>query len=456
MRLVRLQFSAMSLLLAASASPSMGAQDDELVSGNAGSRRDQLVKACVQGVHAHQIRLCRKEEKGDSSVFSAPRMDGAALAALVQAHRRILQADADELVNWADRASSSFSAKADLDKLLNADLRLEGRLPVVVAEEAFIELNAPVSSARIKALANVMQVVLEVERDQYVLQEQMDLYERLGLLISPSELGLKDDNDTFLTFGEQVAGKCCEAPYATDAPAWQISLRKLQNWASKRKGLIGPGDYAEELLQRDDIRPLLPRIRSMPPRRFLVIGHSYVHPLHWSSSAKMNEILAAVFEKENPGVVFSALCEGLLDTVKARKRFLPRGLDSQPDFVLFVIDFRGDEGVAALRDMVREFREGGARVACFDQYWPGNAAEGHQRALTMLRDEEGLELIEAWEVLNNHPKREDFLCLDGIHMRPSYHMAMAGEILKHFVNASDPQAQEGQQELGVVGTGERE
>ncbi|MFC1452391.1 SGNH/GDSL hydrolase family protein [Verrucomicrobiota bacterium] len=456
MKLTRLKFSAMSLLLVFASAVIVGEQADKEVSGGSDSRRDRLIEACVQGVHAYQVLLCQKDGKGGASVFSAPGTDAPELTALVQAHRRILQADADGLVNWADGAPSAFSAEPDLKKLLNAGLQLDRSLPVMVAEEAFMALNAQVSSARIKALANVMQLVLEVERDGHALQEQMDLYQKLDLLVSPSELGIKDHNDAFLAFGEQVAGRCRQAPYSTDAAAWQISLRKLQNWVSKRNGLIGPSHYAEKLLQRDDIKPLLPKIRSMPAQRFLVIGHSYVYPLHWSSSAKMNEIVAAVFEKENTEFEFKTLSGGVLDSIKAQERLLAEGLEFRPNFVVFVIDFRGDEGVAALRDMVRGFRDAGARVACFDQYWPGKASEGHQRRLAMLRDEEGLEIIEAWEVLNNHPQRDDFLCLDGIHMRPAYHMAMAGEILKHLVSTLAAQAQEGQQAVGVAGTGQTE
>ncbi|HUW55122.1 MAG TPA: SGNH/GDSL hydrolase family protein [Planctomycetota bacterium] len=416
------------------ATPSEG--ENEVKKQDRLGRRVRLVEACIVGTHAYQVKLHKKSGEGDPAAFGDQGMTDAQLDALVEAQKTLLAAEAGAVKKWVEDGGASPAATA-VKTLLDADLKLDGRLPVNAAADV-LEGKPPGSGTwvRVRALASLLQVCLEVNRDGDVLQEMCRLYEPLGLLVGPSDLGIEDSNRAFLEVGTEIAQRSCDAPVKTTRGAWQIALRKVQNWSIKHRG-VGPAEYADEVLARDDIKPLIPKIRALPPERILFLGHSFTGPDHWSTLAPMNEILRAAFAKLNPAIVVGRMGHGGMSASQARDRFLKDALAWKPDRVFVVVVVGSDADYAAMEEMSRKFKEIGCETACFDTLHPTRTSwvNPSREKLVAAAKASGLVVLEVGDQLAAHPERRDFVCLDGIHMRPSYHKFMAGELLKYLIEA---------------------
>ena len=200
------------------------------------SRREQLVTACIRGTHANQVAWALREKKGDARAFAPGACTPAQLQSAVQAHQHLLSGDADEIEKWIQGAPSRFDPAGDLQRLLALQFRFEDNLPVVLAMDDFRSRGARgATPAQVKALANLLQLVMEVERDGDLVQEQLKLYRKLNLLIGPCDLGYPDDDDALEEVGLRLGGVACEAPYVTREGAWRITLRKQIGRASCRE-----------------------------------------------------------------------------------------------------------------------------------------------------------------------------------------------------------------------------
>ena len=401
-------------------------------------RRVRLVEACIAGTHAYQVKLHKKSGDGDPEAFGDQGMTDAQLDVLVDAQKTLLAADPDEVKKWVADGVSAPQAAAAVKTLSDARLQLDERLPVTVAADV-LEGKPPVTTPdRLLALASLLQVCLEVNRDGTALQEMCRLYLPLGLLVGPSDLGIEDSNRAFLAVGTELARRSCKAPVKTSRAAWQIALRKVQNWSIKHRG-VGPAEYADEVLARADIKPLVDKLKTMPPTRILFLGHSFTGPDHWSTLAPMNEVLRAAFAKLSGAVVVGRMGHGGMSASQARDRFLKDALAWKPDRVFLVIVVRSDADYAALAEMTRTFRDVGCETACFDTLHPTRTSwiNPKREKLVAAAKTSGLVVIAVGDKLAAHPQKRDFVCLDGIHMRPSYHKFMAGELLKHLVSSDE-------------------
>ena len=411
--------------------------ENEVKNQDGHRRRVRLVGALTVGTHAYQIRLHKKSGAGDPACFGDQGMTDMQLEALVDAQKTLLDADAAAVKKWIEGGAPTFEAASALETLLDAKLELDERLPVNVAAEVLAARAPETPKDKVRALASLLQVVLEVNRDGTVLQDMFRLYLPLGLVVAPSELGIADDNRAFLTLGTDLARKCCKAPFKTSRAAWQIALRKIQNWTLKHRG-IGPAEYADEVLARDDIKPLIGKIRTLPAQRILFLGHSFTGPDHWSTLAPMNEILRAVFATLNPAVTVSRMGHGGMSASQARDTFLKDALAWKPDRVIVVVVMRSDADYSAMQEMTRAFKEHACETVCFDTLHPSRTSwvNPSREKLVAAANASGLVVIDVGDKLAAHPLKRDFVCLDGIHMRPSYHKFLAAELLRFLVEAS--------------------
>jgi hypothetical protein len=261
-------------------------------------------------------------------------------------------------------------------------------------------------------------------------------YKPLGLLVGPDDFGVADDDRAFLRLGMEMAGKSCAGPFDTRRGAFQIGLRKIRNWKAKFTRDTA-SESADEVLAREDVRPIVPKLRAMKPQRILVLGHSYTMKMNWATLSPMNEIAAAVFRKLGSGVVFAHMGHGGMNAVAARDKYLKDALAWKPDRVLIVVVLNTDAEIAALDDMARAFKAAGAETIVFDQLHPAAKSWVNPSAAKLAETSEksGLTVLEVGKLLSTHPERSRFVCLDGIHMTPPYHKLMAGELLKYIVGA---------------------
>jgi photosystem II stability/assembly factor-like uncharacterized protein len=400
------------------------------------TRLERLVEANILGTHAFQIALAKKEGKGDPACYSPGPLTNAQLATLETHQASLMKADVKDVRAWAEGRPSTFDPKPDLEPLLAWRITLADKLPVNVFARALAQrTKAP--PAQVRAIANLFQTNLEVERDGDRLQELFAFYAGLGLPVYLGQLGLPGTDEAFLALGRELEGKSCSSPVGTAAADWQIAARKNWNWGEKNLGIRDDKVLAKELLEEADVKTLVPRIRAVPAQRIAVIGHSFTMQLHWSTPGSFVPVVTAIFARENPRVEFRQFQGGGLTSTRAMNRFYADVVAWQPRQVLLVVINRTEEDLDAFRRLGQGLAEAGARVLTFDDvHDPKGTAPGlRERELAIAR-ETGMTVIPVGALLAAAPDRERFLCLDGIHMTEPYHRLMAKQWLAFLAGAA--------------------
>jgi photosystem II stability/assembly factor-like uncharacterized protein len=400
-----------------------------------GSRLDQLVEANVAGVHAFQVKLARAAGKGEAACWASGLSDSA-LDALVAHQGALLAAEPAAVKAWAAGEPSAFDPAKDVEPLLRAALPVSDRLPVNVFT-ADLAARAPGRPrAALRAIANLYQTVLEVERDGDLLQDLFRFYIGLGLPVYVGQLGLPGTDADLLAVGKSLEGRSCASPVGTTAAEWQIAGRKIWNWGEKNQHIRDARVLAGELLAEPEVAALVPRLRALGPQRVAVVGHSFTMDLHWSSPSAFVPIVTALFARENPKVEFRQFAGGGLTSTRAYHRFYEDLRAWKPDTVLLVVLNRTDEDVENFGRLGRGLRAAGAAVYAFDDVHDPDTSEAArlQKEWAVARDA-GITLVEVGRLLAAAPDRARFICLDGIHMTEPYHRLMAKEWLKLLVGA---------------------
>ena len=397
------------------------------------ARLEQLVEANIVAVHAYQMLLARKQHNVDPVCWPANDPKDADLEALV-AHQTSLLSSAAAARAWSLGSPSGFDPAKDLQPLLAAKLPMPRNLPVNVFT-AYLREQAPHHrNEEIRSIANFYQTVLEVERDGDRLQDLYAFYIALGLPVYVGQLGLRGGDDDFLAAGHLLEGRACASPVGLSAANWQIAGRKIWNWGEKNLHVRDAQVLADELLAEPDVRALEPRMKSLPPQRIAVIGHSFTMDLHWASPSAFVPVVTAMFARENSGVQFRQFQGGGLTSSRALKNFYQDALAWRPDMVLLVLLNRTDKDLADLRTMGLGFKAAGARVIMFDDVHDPDSTDPQMRGKEAeVAREVGVEIAKVSPILAASPDRGRFLCLDHIHMTEPYHRLMAKEWLKVIV-----------------------
>jgi hypothetical protein len=398
------------------------------------ARVSQLVEANIVGIHAFQVLLARQTKQGDPACFAPGGLSEAQLTGLVDHQTALLGGDHAVVRAWADGRPSTFDPRKDLEPLLRSGLALSEKLPVSVFTAHHPPTAAGRPPAHVRAIANLYQTALEVERDGDRLQHLFAFYIALGLPVYVGQLGLPGTDADLLAAGSELTGKTCAAPVGTSAAEWQIAGRKIWNWGEKNLHVRDAKVLAGELLAEPEVATLLPRIKALPAQKVAVIGHSFTMDLHWSSPSAFVPIVTAMFARENPKVEFRQFQAGGLTSSRAHLRFYRQALEWKPDKVLLVVMNRTAEDLEAFRAMGQGFAAAGATVYTFDDvHDPDSSAAERVRAEVETARAAGMSVIEVGTLLATAPLRDRFVCLDGIHMTEPYHRLMAREWLKTLV-----------------------
>jgi hypothetical protein len=394
------------------------------------ARLETLVEANVVAVHAYQILLARKEKNMDVSCWQATGLNDKELETLVT-HQTALLSSAAEAKRWALGSPGSFDPTKDLRPLLTAKLSLSPRLPMNVFA-AYLREKAPrFRNEEIRAIANLYQTVLEVERDGDRLQDLFAFYIALGLPVYIGQLGLPGGDADLLAAGRLLEGQACPSPFGLTAAEWQIAGRKIWNWGEKNLHVRDAQVLADELLDEPDIQALRPKMKALPAQRIAVIGHSFTMDLHWSSPSAFVPIVTAMFARENQAVQFRQFQGGGLTSSRAMKNFYKEALDWHPDTVLLVVINRTEQDFADLKTMGMGFKAAGARVVVFDDvHDPDSSDPAKLKRELEIEREAGIETASVSTILAASPDRVRFSCLDHIHMTEPYHRLMAKQWVK--------------------------
>ncbi len=419
---------ALPLLLVASAPKAQQARTSN-------ARLAQLVEANVIAVHAFQVLLAKSSGKGDKTCFSPGNLSDAELSALSDHQASLLKSDLKAIKAWVNGANSTFDPKKDLEPILQSGLTVSEKTPVNVYTN-YLRRNTTANEVQIRAVANLYQTVLEVERDGDRLQEEYAFYIGLGLPVYVGQFNLPGTDADLLAVGRRLEGQSCEAPVGTSAAEWQIAGRKIWNWGEKNLHIRDERVVAAELLKEPEVKRLEPQLRSLPAQRIAVVGHSFTMGLHWSSPSSFVPIVIDVFRRENPAVQFKQFAAGGLTASRAQKRFYQDVLAWKPDKVLLVVMTRTEEDYEALKQMGNGFRGAGIKTYMFDEvHDPAAVTPGTVERARKAADEAGIKVIEVGDTLATAPDRARFICLDGIHMTEPYHRLMAKEWLKYLAGA---------------------
>ncbi len=398
-------------------------------------RLAKLVEANVIAVHAYQVLLAKKSGKGQEC-FSANTVSETELNALSEHQTKLLKTDLKQLRQWVDGRESTFNPEQDLLRILISELKIPVNAPVNVFTR-YLRQNTKASDVHVRAVANLYQTVLEVERDGDRLQEEFAFYIGLGLPVYVGQFKLPGTDADLLAVGRKLEGQSCAAPVGTSAAEWQIAGRKIWNWGEKNLHIRDERVLAAELLKEPDVKRLAPQLRALPAQKIAVVGHSFTMGLHWSSPSSFVPIVVDVLRRENPKVEFKQFAAGGLTASRAQKRFYKDVLAWKPDKVLFVVMTRTDEDYEALKAMGEGLRAAGIRTYMFDEvHDPAAVTPGTVERARAAAESAGIEVIEVGSILANAPDRSKFICLDGIHMTEPYHRLMAKEWLKYLAKGT--------------------
>ena len=222
------------------------------------SRVEQIVEANIAGVQAFQVKLAKTSAKGEPACWSPGSLSDAALDA-IEAHQvALLASEPAQVKAWTLSEPSSFDPKKDLEPLLATGLAQSERLPVSVYTRYLLSQNIDRPRAQLRAVANLYQSVLEVERDGDRLQDLYRFYIGLGLPVYVGQFGLAGSDADLLAVGKQLAGQACDSPVGLSAEEWQIAGRKIWNWGEKNLHRRDARVLADELLTEPDVAPLVP------------------------------------------------------------------------------------------------------------------------------------------------------------------------------------------------------
>ena len=398
-------------------------------------RLAQLVEANVIAVHAYQILLARKSGKGDPMCYSPGKLADSDLESLVEHQGKLLKSDISAVNAWVRGAKSNFDPVLDLNPIISSGLAVPKLAPVNIFND-YLRKRTKADNLKTRAIANLYQTVLEVERDGDRLQEEYAFYIGLDLPVYVGQLRLPGSDADLLAVGKQLEGRTCASPVGSTAAEWQIAGRKIWNWGEKNLHIRDERVLAAELLREPEVNAFRGRLQGLPPQRIAVIGHSFTMGLHWSSPSSFVPIVIDIFRRENPKVEFKQFAAGGLTATRAQQRFYQSVLNWKPDKVMLVVMTRIDADYDALKQLGQGFTAAGIKTYMFDEvHDPASVKPGTVERAIMAARAGGIEVVEVGSVLATAPDRAKFICLDGIHMTEPYHRLMAKEWLKFLAGA---------------------
>jgi hypothetical protein len=398
-----------------------------------------LIEANVIATHAYQVKLAMESGRGDRDCYSGAELQVPDLDAIVTGQESLLHADVSAILGWIEGEGTSFDPSESLLPILRTHLPLSEALPVnVLTADLMARTSRPMLEVR--SLANLYQTCLEVDRDGTLLWDLYHFYIGLDLPVYDGQFGLPGDDDDFYRTGERLQSRTCQSPFDTDAAAWRIAGRKVWNWGEKKLHHRDRFTVAKELLREPAVRGGLVRMKSMPPQKVAVIGHSFTMDSHWSSPSSFASMVDAIFQLENPAVRTRQWFGGGLTASRARRQFYEEALAWSPDQVLFAVAIRSPEDLAALKEMTAGFAASGALIHVFDSLMDPSEDEGLNQFGPEQELEWGFRVIPVRETLRNSPEKGKFLCLDGIHMTEPYHRLMAQVWLEALIRGGSQAA----------------
>lgn len=380
---------------------------------------EQLVRGSIVGVHAGQAL---------AGVFSRGKHSEAQLKQLNRLFNRAAMGD--------DDAAAALVADG---------LKVPANAPVSIMAKLLAKAAPQTREADRLAVANLWQLALEEARDGGVLQELFALYVKRGLATYFGALGLDYGEKELIALGRAYAQAGGEYPFKTGnyetggegsmSPAYAaaLSLTKIKLWGERHSGTITAGSMAAEL-EQGALLKYVPQMKKLSPMRLCNLGHSFASPVHWSSHGTFACIHAASLQRHNPGIQVKHVNRGGMTYSRALRDCMGEVLEFRPDFTIIVLACRTEEDFQALETICSKLE---GRALFFEaltcDFHKLDWSRPEVKRLEAIAAKTGATLVRTRRFLDTHPERKAFICMDKIHMYPSYHRAMTPVLTQSFL-----------------------
>jgi hypothetical protein len=398
----------------------------------------QLIDALLNGMHWSQVAMHEKgKRKGDASVFGRGNMSLEKVDELANTAETLLKLPSEKIVAWADGKTDDAGVAAKLAALKAAPFSPSPKLPAYIVLAAMKKKLGNRDELSGRAVANLLQLNLQENRDGDLLQDMFRIYVALGLKVNFVQLDLPHADADFIAWGKKFAEQSALAPYRTDAAYWHLSLCRIEMWGEKNTGRRDKYVMAKELLRDPEIEPLIPALKAMPAKRCAFVGFSMLMNLHWSSYGSWNDMACETVRLVNPKLEYAGFQTGGINATQALKTLLPGAMAYKPDetYLLMVVDT--DEHEKNFETMLHELKKAGSKVFVLDENrpWldrvvPITFQDMYRRRCAAAKA--GAEVLDFYALGRTAPDWPAWECLDTIHMNTPGHVFYAKQLLKRW------------------------
>lgn len=198
-----------------------------------------------------------------------------------------------------------------------------------------------------------------------------------------------------------------------------------------------PATLGRALLEDPEIKPLIPVLKTIGPRRMAICSHSASISLHWSTSGAFFDIAAEAVKAVNPGFEYKGFHSGGMGASRAVQRFLEPMKEYKPtDTYILVVP----RPWAAYKKLGDDMKAAGSRVFYFDSIKPwGPYSPQTYEAIRAYCKESGATFLELMARGWGAPGCPRWTTSDTIHMMTNGHMFYAKELLKEWAKVYGPQ-----------------
>jgi hypothetical protein len=397
---------------------------------------DQQISAFINSVHLGQILLNEKNGGKGDECFSRGKLSLEQVVRMCTAFQEVLAAPPEGVKGWTDFQQPPFDRAANIARLNKHALAASPRLPVNVMQ-AFLEKRLGGRDAQsVRAVANLCQQCIEVNKDGTLLQDLFRIYIGHGLKVSLTQLGMPSSDAELLVMGKELSAQTGACPFDTSPESWQITLRKIENWGEKYAGRRDKSTLARQLLDDPAVKPLIPALKKLPRKRLGILGHSMTMSFHWSSPGSWCETAAEVVRLVNPKLEYQGFQEGSFTPSRAVNTKLDKLLAYKPTEAIILLLLYTPEDRVALEIILGKLRGIGCTPFVVDDVrpWQGEAEYPRFPEVQAFEREAckkfGARFLGLYDLGRKVKGFEKWPCLDTVHMIPEGHIFYAKELLK--------------------------
>jgi hypothetical protein len=391
-----------------------------------------LATALIHGVHwGHVLRQEKSQLKGDPVLFGRGNVPAGRPEKLFADFQKLVAIAPRKIADWVEGQENPEIA-ALVKELIADPIPDSEKLPVnVMIAYMKRRLTGP-EDFFVRAVANLVQLCLEVDHDGTLLQDLFRIYIALGV----KQVYLPTTDDEQIAAGKELAPLCAKCPYETDPAAFHAIIKKIVQWTTKNSGQRDRFVLAREMLNEPEIKALIPKLKALSPRRVAFLGHSMMMSLHWSTYGSWTDVASETVKLVNPKFEHRPFQSGGLTASRAVQLHLANVLEYKPTETWIEVAMTRPEDAPALDKIAAEIRKTGSALYIVDDVRPWSELDP-QAAQTFKEvcQKHGGKLMQ-WHALGRkQPGYERWQALDVIHMVTEGHLFYARETLKVWANS---------------------